>query len=108
MNGIFDVLYCDGVDEKSGESYLSICRDLVSKSFPDAQLANTSDYIDGWCLTVEMNDVDDDTWLLFLMKNGLYNISLIWQFASLTKPNIINQLAQSVIEANKNKPIEES
>lgn len=91
-NSIYDLIYAG---EHSQEF-----RTLIQKDFPQAIINDASDDIHYGRFSVEMN-IDDREWPLWLMRNGLHNLSLHWEVLKADNPSFMMPLIKQVIAEQK-------
>ena len=91
---MYDLLYC-------GEHEAEI-RVMVTKEFPNAKIKDASDYIHCGRFSVEMIVCCDD-WMLFLMRNGIHEMSFDWQMKSMDEPDYLKPLIKQVVEEQRSE-----
>ncbi len=91
---IYDVIYC-GYDQ-----YQS-CVDELKAEYPNAMIEDASDSIHGGRFSIEVPDVKEEVFFLFLLRKGYLDISLKLGFLRLNSPEKFNDLLKMVIAERK-------
>ncbi len=91
-NEIFDLLYCGDYEDK--------IREMVLQDYPDAKLEDATDTIHHGRFSVAM-EIEEDDWLLWVMRKGIHNLSFYWQAVSMDNPERMKPLVRKVLEEQK-------
>ncbi len=93
MDTIYDLLYC-------GEHETEIQK-MVKDEYPQARITDTSDFIHSGRFSVELAIKRND-WMLWLMRNGIHEMSFDWNIMRMDNPNSLKPLIKRVVEEQRN------
>lgn len=90
---IYDLIYA-GEHRKELEG-------IVENAYPQAKLEDASDYIHEGRFSVQLEDIEQDDWLLFVMVEGILDISLISQMERMGNPDHYLTLLRQAVEIKR-------
>ena len=95
-----DLIYC-------GNENYEICKKEILETYSNAQIADSSDDIHGGRFYVEVPDVEEDIFYLWLLKNGYLDISFNLALISMDQPERYKALVrQALAELDAAKAID--
>lgn len=90
---MYDLMYC--------EEYESEIKEMTQTAFPNAIISDVSDYLYYGRFSIDDNSVSDDDWLLWVLRNGVFNMSFNWQATKLQDSQRASTLLAQVEVENK-------